>query len=232
MSWLMPLLLSQAMATPFSAFPVADEELAQMRGGFSLPNGIDVALAVQTQTTIDGAIVLRTVFQASEGPASFAAYVPAAGQNAADANVSQKAQTSSTTPVAIEFDNRNGFRFSPGVPLPVVGSGSQSEKIAEGTPAGFSEIGANGPTVTSAGVVTLSKIGSSYTATLDDTMLRVTHLAGQAFGSIVANSADNKAIDVETTIDLNLSGASPDVLGSAMFRVENTALDALRSRNQ
>jgi hypothetical protein len=200
-----------------------------MRGGFSLPNGIDIALAVQTQTKIDGAIVLRTVFQADDGPARFAAYVPT---NSETASVGTEHRTVTTTPPVIDFDNRNGLRFAPGVTLPIVGASGKVQEIASGTPDGFMAVEAGGPTQTSSGLVLVSNAGPTYTATLDSAMLSISHLAGQAFGSVLANSADNRAIDVETTIDLSLGGVSPDVLGSSMFRVENTALDALRSRIQ
>lgn len=228
MSWLTATLLAQAISIPFAAGPVPDTDLAQMRGGFSLPNGIDIALAVQTQTKIDGAIVLRTIFQADDGPARFAAYVPTrSGMDGGEAS-DHKTPTTTTAPV-IAFDNRNGFQFAPGVTLPNVGGG-QSKAIASNTPEGFAPVGVDGPTQTTAGLVTVTDIGPSYRATLDGAMLSISHLAGQAFGSIVANSADNRNIDVETRVDLSLAGASPDVLGSSMFRVENTALDALRSR--
>jgi hypothetical protein len=200
-----------------------------MRGGFSLPNGIDIALAVQTQTKIDGAIVLRTVFQADDGPARFAAYVPVTSEAP---DVGSANGTATTTPPVIDFDSRNGLRIAPGVPLPTVGVRSQSQEIAGGAPDGFVPAGVDGPTQTSSGLVSVSNTGPTYRASLDSTILSISHLAGQAFGSVVANSADNRAIDVETTVDLRLGGVSPDVLGSSMFRVENIAIDAMRSRIQ
>lgn len=229
MSWLTAALLAQALSTPFAAGPVPDPDLARMRGGFSLPNGIDIALAVQTQTKIDGAIVLRTVFQADDGPARFAAYVPTGSAVTDRAAPQHKSATTTTTLPVIAFDNRNGIQFAPGVTLPIVGGG-QAEAISRDAPNGFAPVSAENPTQTPAGVVTVTDVAPSYRATLDGTMLSISHLAGQAFGSIVANSADNRNIDVETRVDLSLAGASPDVLGSSMFRVENTALDALRSR--
>jgi len=228
MSWLAAALLAQAISLPYATEPVLDQDLAQMRGGFSLPNGIDIALAIQTQTKIDGAIVLRTVFQADDGPARFAAYVPTIGQAPSAETSEQKAAT--TTPPVLAFDNRNGIRVSPGVTLPVVGSGSQPNKIASGTPEGFAQVAPDSPTQTASGIVNVTHIGSNYRATLDGAMLSIDHLAGQAFGSVVTNAADNRSIDVETTVDLRLAGVSPDTLGSSMFRVENTAIDAMRLR--
>lgn len=230
MSWLTAALLAQAISIPFNAGPISDHDLAQMRGGFSLPNGINIALAVQTQTKIDGAVVLRTVFQADEGPSRFIAYVPTTNGSSSIGASGQR--TATTTPPVIDFDNRNGIRFAPGVTLPLVGSGSQAKVIASSTPDGFAAVAPDSPTKTGSGVVNVSNVGPNYHATLESAMLSISHVAGQAFGSVVANAADNRSIDVESTVDLRLAGVSPDTLGSSMFRVENTAIDALRSRTQ
>ena len=41
---------------------VPDHELSDMRGGFRLPSGIEVALTVRSDTSVDGALLLRSVF--------------------------------------------------------------------------------------------------------------------------------------------------------------------------
>ena len=56
--------------------------------------------------------------------------------------------------------------------------------------------------------------------------IEVSHLLGAALGSVVANSANNRSIDVTTSVDIGLSGIRPDALGSAAVRAENLALDA------
>ena len=56
--------------------PLSDAELARQRGGFRLPNGVDVALTVQTQTAVDGAVVLRTVFRADQGAPTLTVFTP------------------------------------------------------------------------------------------------------------------------------------------------------------
>ncbi len=79
---LIPLALLQ-MATVYTATPLPDAELARHRGGFRLPNGVDVALTVQTQTALNGAVVLRSVFSLDAGDPSFVVYTPRDGQTIA-----------------------------------------------------------------------------------------------------------------------------------------------------
>lgn len=43
--------------------------LAAMRGGFTLPGGLDVAIAITTDTKVDGALVLRSQLVIDHGPA-------------------------------------------------------------------------------------------------------------------------------------------------------------------
>ena len=87
MSGLVLLLLAQVAAPelpPIAAAPVADPILAEQRGGFRLPSGIDVALSVQTQTAVNGAVLLRTVFQIDQGAPNFTIYAAQAGRNRAN----------------------------------------------------------------------------------------------------------------------------------------------------
>ena len=79
---------------------------------------------------------------------------------------------------------------------------------------------------TANGVVSVRGLPGGNRITLDGVGTDVTHLAGQAFGSVLANTVDNRAIDVSTTVDIRVSGVTPDMLGSAMLRVEGLALDA------
>jgi len=211
--------------------PLADAELAEHRGGFSLPNGIDVALAVQTQTRVDGDIVLRTVFTVDDGPARFAAYVPTSRESAVAEGAGRRASTSSVAPV-ISFDNRGQISLAPGIVVPGVSARPGAQKISSEAPDGFVSVAPGAPSQMGTSTIQVASEGTSYVANLRDTMLSITHMAGRSFGSIVENSSDNRAIDVETTIDLSLSGASPDLVGSALLRVESAALDALMARSQ
>lgn len=51
-----------AAASPFgAAAPVSDAALERARGGFILPNGMDVSIGIQIDTHVDGQLALRTV---------------------------------------------------------------------------------------------------------------------------------------------------------------------------
>ena len=56
--------------------------------------------------------------------------------------------------------------------------------------------------------------------------LDISHLVGRgAVGSIVANAADNRSIDVATSVDIDLAGVRPDQIGGAVVRASNLALE-------
>ncbi|HEU0133775.1 MAG TPA: hypothetical protein VFR28_03050, partial [Allosphingosinicella sp.] len=78
----------------------------------------------------------------------------------------------------------------------------------------------------SGGTVSLAGNGPSNRVTYSQRGLDVTHLAGQAIGSIAANSLDNIAIDTATTIDVDIRGATAFNIGSTMARVDTLGLEA------
>jgi hypothetical protein len=65
--------------------------------------------------------------------------------------------------------------------------------------------------------------GSTVTVSGDD--LTVQHLVGRNTGIVIANTADNRAIDTLASIDIDLKGAWP-VAANAMFVVNGIAADA------
>lgn len=57
-----------AAQSPFGDVAAMDEAaLANERGGFILPGGIDIDLAIQQETSIDGELVLRSTYVLAEG---------------------------------------------------------------------------------------------------------------------------------------------------------------------
>jgi hypothetical protein len=75
------LLSSIALASPagaadglFGKAPVAEADLDRMRGGFVLPGGLDISIAVQSSTSVNGTPVLTTVFTADQGPATLSIF--------------------------------------------------------------------------------------------------------------------------------------------------------------
>lgn len=80
--------------------------------------------------------------------------------------------------------------------------------------------------ITREGVVRL-RAGDLTRVDFSGDRLDISHLVGgDAFGSVVVNSADNRMIDITTSVDISLAGVRPDELGSSMARVDTLALDA------
>ena len=231
--------LSVACASPLQAqdfeapsAPVADEMLADSRGKFLLPNGVEVMMAVQTDTSVDGQLLLRSVFTVDQGAPQLAIYAPASAQSTAP-GADQQGQQVRPSDVWVSFDRESGvslvernFRNTAGGVT--VSSGAQ-------TPVGESPDGSaalplspGGRVDTPNGAVSLDRLGSGYKVSLAKPDLEVSHVFGQALGSVVLNTGSDRAIDTATTINLDLMNATPMTVGSAMPRVETMALDVTR----
>ena len=221
--------LAAAPAPDFSGSRLSDAELASLRGGIRLPNGIDLALTVQTQTAINGAVVLQTVYAIDKGPAQLTVYAAPQGNAAAPAAGQARTAPTAMTPV-VSYDARTGLTVTQGFggfPVTVgTGGSAGSLKVAEG----LEMVDPSAKPQTASGVVSADSAGLLQTVTLTGQDFSIAHLAGAAFGSAVANSGSDRTIDTITSISLDLGGAGPDVLGSAMLRVEDVALGALGSR--
>lgn len=217
---------------PFAEPEVSDEELAGMRGGVSLPNGVDVSIAVRTETTLDGNLLLRSVYQLNEGAPTVQAYAPAVGQVVPTRIATATGGSGASAPsVSVVFDRQSGVSFVQNAgAMPTINVTSQTPAETAVSNDGLTPLPvAAGPVETAGGIVTLQSLpGGSYTH-LDGVNLEVSHLFGNALGAIVANTGSDRVIDTETTISLNLTGATPYNLGSTMMRVESIALDAVRS---
>lgn len=214
----------------FEAPPVPDPVLADLRGGIQLPNGIDLALTVQTQTAVNGAVVLQTVFSLTDGPPKVVVYAPSDGRTvAAPAVASSGASAGTTVMPTVTYDNRGGLvQVTPGLTVMPVAIGT-GEKAAQGAVANGLEQVASGAT-TDNGTISQALDGSVRAIKLTGSDFSVTHLAGGTFGSAIANSGSDRTISTVTSVSIDLRNAGPDVLGSAMLRVEDTALSALASR--
>lgn len=208
---------------------VSDPVLDQARGGFQLPNGIDVAITVQTQTAVDGAVVLRTVFQANQGAPTLSVYVPKPGEVVAAPASAQTAAGANSAPT-ITYDRQGGIQVTQAAAMPPLAVGVTGSTSAGETPSGLTAVDAATGVVTDAGTVTRTDRAGIDTVRLDAANLSITHFAGNAFGSAIANSGNDRAIDTTTSVSIGLSNAGPDVLGSAMLRVQDIAGEAIRGR--
>lgn len=222
------IVLAAQAATPLGSAPLADPILAEQRGGFRLPNGIDVAISVQTQTVLDGAVVLRTVFRADQGAPTLTILAPPSGQTvAAQRDAGGASTTQGTSMPSVTYDRNSGIQVMPGVTTPQV-SISSGAGSSTGAADGLVPVAAGA--TTDNGVVSTAATDGLRTVTLSATDLTITHIAGNAFGSAILNSGSDRAIDTQTAVSINLSNAGPDVLGSAMFRVQDVAIAAASLR--
>jgi hypothetical protein len=229
-----PLLAMLAQVTPaapaptplLDATPVADPILAEQRGGFRLPNGVDVSLTVQSQTTVNGAVLLRTVFSLDQQKPSLAIYVPRNGETVPVGASASAASAGQAMAPTISYDRNGGLQVTSVVvpSVSVSGGGSSTDVV----PAGLTQAAAGA--VTDAGTLSETATNGTRQVTLQGSDFTITHLSGNAFGSAIANSGSDRTIDTQTTVSINLGNAGPDVIGSAMFRVQDMALDAVALR--
>lgn len=216
---MMLLALLLAQAAPIAAPTVPDPELAEMRGGLRLPTGVDVAITVDTRTAVDGAMVLRTVFRADEGPATMTVYTPKPGETVAMGRPAVGGSQAAAAPV-VTYDSRMGVRITQPATMPTAAVFAGRGDTAE--PSGLQ--------VAPAGSVAETVRGDVRTVQIARDDLSVTHFAGGAIGSAIANMGSDRTIDTQTSISIDLRNAGAEILGSALLRVEGVALEAARSR--
>lgn len=200
----------------FDAPALSDAELASQRGGFELPNGIDVALAATMTTSVDGAPVLTTTFTIVGDSASVTtdgvlatvnAVVPAsAGAGAGQASAPPTITVSIAKPAAV-----TPAAAAPPAPAPQIAQAAGAGTIPAAPPAPVTQLLAAGGTM-------------AATAVLDN--LRITHLVGDHLGTIVANGGDGRVIDQGLTLDLTLGNVAPLMIGSSLARIQDLGVDA------
>lgn len=222
-------LLLHIAAGPFGDAPaVPDAVLANERGGIRLPNGVDVTLSVDTRTAINGSVVLQTIARIDQGAPVVTVYAPEDGQQVA-LDMPAGSSGSASGPV-VRYDRQNGVVITAsGLPRSSV-LGAQQAGDSGQPLAGLRAVAPNASVQTANGVVSSMVANGLSSAELRGLDFQVQHLAGRAFGSIIANSANDRTIDTVTTISIDLRNAGVDVVGSTMFRVENLGIEALSTR--
>ncbi len=207
---------------------LSDPELATLRGGFRLPTGIDVSLAVQTDTAVNGALLLRSVFVADHGTPTLQVFAPAAGTEVV--STTHAADAASSGGVSVQFDRQNGVVFVPATTAtPAVSVSTGSTMPNDAASAGLSAVPVSvgsAPVETAGGAVSVEALPDGERVRLEGAGLDVSHVVGAAFGSVLANNANDRVIDTTTTISLDLTHVGPEALGSTMFKVENVAVEA------
>jgi hypothetical protein len=231
---LAPSILVVGQRTSFAKRSVPDEQLASMRGGIRLPNGLTLALGIDIQTRIDGVLALHTVY-ASDG-----------------ANPGIRVYTDGTKPVSLAPTNASITSGAvPGIPLLVVdrspsgttivptgAANATTVNLVTGDPStwlsgdGQSQIPvvANGGVVAAPpGNVSLATGPLGAVVTLSTPTVEVRQLIGQATGVVVLNTGNDRVIDTVSSVNVDLRGFSAPLLAGT-FIAQRAALDALLPR--
>lgn len=226
------MLATIAIATlaAFAAPAVSDTELAQMRGGFRLPGGLEATMSVQTETSLNGGLLLRSVYRVDQGPPSLQVFAPRIGETVRSQASSGPHSASSTQgAINVNFDRQNGISIVRQMATPTstisVGTNPASAQNSDGLPPLDLS---SGPVETAGGRVSVSDLASGVRTRIEGDGIDASHLFGAAFGSVVSNSGNGRAIDSSTTIALDLRGATALNLGSAMLRAEALGAESVR----
>ena len=209
---------------------VADIELATMRGGVMLPDGLNVDIGIDIQTQVNGVLALHTVLSTA-APANDQLRVFSGGPPPASL---QNTQISlGTGPLPTLVINRSGASstlltsvapLTPSVVVLNAPTNSWPQYPAETRV----NVTANGlPMPTAFGSAQIERTGNTTAVTLMGDGLTIQHLLGDATGVVIANQLNNQTIQSTTVIDVDLHGAWPSI-SNAMFSVGNLAIAAAR----
>jgi hypothetical protein len=212
---------------------VPDAELATMRGGLLLPNGLNVAIGIDIQTRIDGVLALHTIYS-SEGPnAGVRVYTDGTtSPSAAPGTVTVATGDPDWPTVSVSRTPTGTTVTAPGSDTPA------SVNIVAGPATGWLDaagqtlvpVTANGPAVTaSSGSVRLTSDDRGTQVALVTPATEIRHLVGQATGAVIANTGNDRAIDTVSTINVNLVGL-PVALMNGVLLVNRIAADAAGQR--
>lgn len=189
-----------AQTVPFEdAQVVADDGLADARGGFLLPNGLDIRLGITIDTRIDGRLALSTVLTL-DNTSQLTVYT---GGNT-------QPQTAATEILVPGPDGPSLVRIAQDAPFRA--EAGQGQPIA---------VLPNGDAVpTHWGEVRLEQSDTQSTVFLAGDGLELRHMIGTATGALVANTANDRVIDTMVTIDIDVRGSAIPV-GTMMLRLDN-----------
>ena len=215
-----------ATTAPFLLLPLPEPLLADARGGFALPGGLNVAIAIQSDTHVDGSLLLRTVYRVDQALPQLLVYAPEAVQNT-PTDGEKSIAPPQPVGITIMFDRQNGSRIGPSGPaassLTVVGGGQAGIGNAPpGTNPTNLSPGAP-PVDVPSGRLALTNTGTGQQVQLQSNKLEIAHLFGDAIGSVVVNSGRDRVIDTSPVVGIDIGGATPANLGSSMLRIDALA---------
>lgn len=214
--------------------PLSNLALSRMRGGLRLPNGLDVSLGIDIQTRVDGLLALHTVY-ASEGPATGVRVFTDGAKPVptAPATTTVSADAVAGVPVLVIDRSPTGTTI-----MPTSSVAATTVNLVNGDPSTWLSgegqtqvpVTPNGPAVAAEpGSVRLTSDESGAVVTLQAPNLEIRHLVGQATGTFVANTGDNRSIDTISSVNVDVQGLSPALL-SGIFAAQRAALAAVLAR--
>ena len=205
-----------------------DEELARETGKFILPNGVSLALSVTSDTIVNGTAVLRTVFTVDQGT-RLQVFGRGEGPSVQFARAAG-APVMTTTGVNVLFDRQSATRtVSPTFTVGTGGTRIGAATDADGAGLTPLALAVGGPAVrTPDGLVTLGATADGAQVRLAGDQFGVAHLVGRSVATAIVNSANDRAFDTVSSIDIDLRNVTPYVMGTAALRVDDMALDATR----
>lgn len=187
-------------------------------------------MAVQTETSVNGGLLLRSVYRVDQGLPNLQVFAPRTGESVRGQSAAPSvAGRGMQGDVRVNFDRQNGVSISRQMGTPTasisVGTAARTETRGDGlTPLDLS----GGPVDTAGGRVSATESARGVQTRIQGDGIDATHLFGNAYGSVVANTANDRAIDSSTTITLELRNATALNLGSAMLRAEALGDEAVR----
>ncbi len=220
-------------AESVSAPRLTDAELAKVTGKFVLPNGVELALSVTSDTVVNGQLILRTVLTVDRstqlqvfgrtGQESTVAYTGTAESDRAPMPMG----------VVVEFDRKSGLQtvtptFSVARGSTVTLGAVSEEPQALGLAA--LPLLPGGPAISTAdGVVSLAAAqNGSQQVTFVGDQLSVVNLVGQSIATALANTANDRTLDSVTNVAIDVRNLAPYQVGMAQLRIDALAVDATR----
>lgn len=216
--------LGQAAAPARAPAPLTDAELAQITGKFVLPNGVQIALSVTSDTIVDGQVVLRTVLTVDR-----TSTLQVFGRDGSAPTPELAQAAARPTGVTVSLDRTSGLQtVTPtyaAAPAVSVGAAAPAAPSA-GLVALPLVPGAPG-VATADGVVSLATVRGGQEVSLAGDRLAVANIVGSTVATALANTANNRTLGSVTNVQIDLRNAAPYQTASAAMRVETMALDAV-----
>lgn len=217
-------------APAFAAPAVSDDDLSAATGKFTLPNGVDLALAVTSDTVIDGQLVLRTVFTIDNS-----AQLTVLGRESTTAGSGYDMGSGPSAPptgISVSLDRQSGIQtITPTYSVQQSGTVSVGSSGQNSDALGLTQLPVTrgGPAVTTVdGTVSVQPLANGSLVSLSGDRFSVANLVGQSVATAILNSANDRTLDTVTNVTIDLRNVQPYLLGSAALRVDTLVLDATR----